>query len=137
MLHATLHTERLLYLSRVDCTVDMPGIRSGCVSSVAVSSFLSSHCQLVIKIFVYSRDFFKVCASNSGTQVQAAENFKLATQDKWHAYDSFAITGPSPLGAPKQLPSSTQPAEPRSLIGALVNALVAEKAPKSGEHAPA
>lgn len=42
--------------------------------------------ELVIKIFVYSRDFFK---------------------DKWHAYDSFAITG--------------------SLIGALVNALVAEK----------
>ncbi|CAE7685550.1 unnamed protein product [Symbiodinium sp. CCMP2456] len=42
--------------------------------------------ELAIKIFVYSRDFFK---------------------DKWHAYDSFAITG--------------------SLIGALVNALVAEK----------
>ncbi|CAE7503653.1 NaCP60E [Symbiodinium natans] len=42
--------------------------------------------ELAIKIFVYSRDFFK---------------------DKWHAYDSFAITG--------------------SLIGALVNALVSEK----------
>ncbi|CAE7702091.1 NaCP60E, partial [Symbiodinium pilosum] len=42
--------------------------------------------ELAIKIFVYSRDFFK---------------------DKWHAYDSFAITG--------------------SLIGALVNALVVEK----------
>ncbi|CAJ1360541.1 unnamed protein product [Effrenium voratum] len=42
--------------------------------------------ELGIKIFVYSTDFFK---------------------DKWHAYDSFAITG--------------------SLIGVLVNAFVAEK----------